>query len=197
MINKILLFCIAILIYNKSFADLNTDKIINYLDKFSTLKSNFIQINNNGDILTGSILLLRPGKFRVEYNEIPLLIMSDGKKVAVINKEIKNISFYGLSDLPANILLFKDISLKNINLKETKTIENRIEISFVVNEKKSNDVIRITFEKKPFEMKKWSILRPDNSKTEIVFNNLFFDNVLNPSLFDIDYEDPRLAPWKN
>ena len=46
-------------------------------------------------------------------------------------------------------------------------------------------------------MKKWSILRPDNSKTEIVFNNLFFDNVLNPSLFDIDYEDPRLAPWKN
>ena len=81
MINKILLFCIAILIYNKSFADLNTDKIINYLDKFSTLKSNFIQINNNGDILTGSILLLRPGKFRVEYNEIPLLIMSDGKKL--------------------------------------------------------------------------------------------------------------------
>ena len=34
-----------------------------------------------------------------------------------------------------------------------KKLENRIEISFVVNEKKSNDVIRITFEKRCYNKK--------------------------------------------
>ena len=54
MLKKILIFCFIIILYNKSFSDVNTDKIINYLRSFNTLKSNFIQVNTNGDILTGS-----------------------------------------------------------------------------------------------------------------------------------------------
>ena len=120
MFKKILIFCFIIILYNKSFSDVNTDKIINYLSSFNTLKSNFIQVNTNGDILTGKIALIRPGKFRIEYNETSLLVISDGKKVAVINKDIKSISFYSLKDLPASMILFKDISLngkKNLNAK--------------------------------------------------------------------------------
>ena len=116
MLKKILIFCFIIILYNKSFSDVNTDKIINYLNNFSTLKSEFIQVNQNGDVLTGRILLLRPGKFRIEYDQISLLIISNGRKVAVINKDIKNISFYRLNDLPSSILLFKDISLSLINI---------------------------------------------------------------------------------
>ena len=184
-------------LYTKSFSDVNTDKIINYLSSFSTLKSNFIQVNSNGDILTGKVSLIRPGKFRVEYNEISLLIISDGRKVAVINKDIKNISFYGLKDLPASIILFKDISLNNIHLLKSKNLENRIEITFSTNKNEDDEKIHITFEKKPFIMKKWSINRLDNNKTEIMFNNLLLDNQIDSKLFDIDREDPRNVPWKN
>ena len=95
MLKKILIFCFIIILYNKSFSDVNTDKIINYLSSFNTLKSNFIQVNTNGDILTGKIALIRPGKFRIEYNETSLLIISDGKKVAVINKDIKRYGYDG------------------------------------------------------------------------------------------------------
>ena len=108
MFKNIIIIIVAFFLYNKSFGNVNTDKIINYLDSFDTLKSNFIQINSNGDILTGKIAVYRPGKFRIEYNEISLLIISDGRKVAVINKQIKNISFYSLDDLPSSILLLKE-----------------------------------------------------------------------------------------
>ena len=197
MLKKILIFCFIIFLYNKSFSDVNTDKIINYLSSFDTLKSNFIQVNSNGDILTGKVALIRPGKFRVEYNEISVLIISDGRKVAVINKDIKNISFYSLKDLPASMILFKDISLNNIHLLKSKNLENRIEITFRTNKKKEDEKIHITFEKQPLIMKKWKIDRLDNNKTEIMFNNLLLDNEIDMKLFDIEREDPRVIPWKN
>ena len=197
MLKKVLIFCFIIFLYNKSFSDVNTDKIINYLSSFDTLKSNFIQVNSNGDVLTGKVALIRPGKFRVEYNEISVLIISDGRKVAVINRDIKNISFYSLKDLPASMILFKDISLNNIHLLKSKNLENRIEITFSTNKKKDDEKIHITFEKQPLIMKKWEINRLDNNKTEIMFNNLLLDNEIDLKLFDIEREDPRIIPWKN
>ena len=197
MLKKVLIFCFIIFLYNKSFSDVNTDKIINYLSSFDTLKSNFIQVNSNGDILTGKVALIRPGKFRVEYNEISVLIISDGRKVAVINRDIKNISFYSLKDLPASMILFKDISLNNIHLLKSENLENRIEITFSTNKKKDDEKIHITFEKQPLIMKKWEIDRLDNNKTEIMFNNLLLDNEIDLKLFDIEREDPRIIPWKN
>ena len=197
MLKKILIFCFIIILYNKSFSDVNTDKIINYLSSFNTLKSNFIQVNTNGDILTGKIALIRPGKFRIEYNETSLLIISDGKKVAVINKDIKSISFYSLKDLPASMILFKDISLNAIHLLKSKNLENRIEITFTTNKKKNDEIIQITFEKQPLIMKKWSIDGLNETKTEIMFNNLLLDNQIDAKLFDIEREDPRVRIWKN
>ena len=197
MLKKILIFCFIITLYNKSFSDVNTDKIINYLSSFNTLKSNFIQVNTNGDILTGKIALIRPGKFRIEYNETSLLIISDGKKVAVINRDIKSISFYNLKDLPASIILFKDISLNAIHLLKSKNLENRIEITFTTNKKKNDEIIQITFEKQPLIMKKWSINGLNDTRTEIMFNNLLLDNQIDAKLFDIEREDPRIRIWKN
>ena len=161
------------------------------------MKSNFIQVNTNGDILTGKIALIRPGKFRIEYNETSLLIISDGKKVAVINKDIKSISFYSLKDLPESMILFKDISLNAIHLLKSKNLENRIEITFTTNKKKNDEVIQITFEKQPLIMKKWSIDGINETKTEIMFNNLLLDNQIDVKLFDIEREDPRIRIWKN
>ena len=197
MLKKILIFCFIIILYNKSFSDVNTDKIINYLSSFNTLKSNFIQVNTNGDILTGKIALIRPGKFRIEYNETSLLIISDGKKVAVINKDIKSISFYSLKDLPESMILFKDISLNAIHLLKSKNLENRIEITFTTNKKKNDEIIQITFEKQPLIMKKWSIDGLNDTRTEIMFNNLLLDNQIDAKLFDIEREDPRVRIWKN
>ena len=197
MFKKFIIIITLSFLYTKSFSDVNTDKIINYLNNFITLQSNFIQMNQNGEVLTGSVVLIRPGKFRIEYDQISLLIIGDGRRVAVINKKIKNISFYNLNDLPSSILLFKDISLKLIKLLSTNDKDNIIEIEFTSRETEKSEIIKITFEKKPLLMKKWTILRKDQTQTSITFNNLLLNSNINKTLFDIDKEDPRLAPWKN
>ena len=76
-------------------------------------------------------------------------------------------------------------------------LENYVEITFKTNEKRSSELIKVTFERQPFVMKKWTIYKIDGSKTEIMFNNLLLNNKIDLILFDIDREDPRPAIWKN
>ena len=183
----ILLF--FIFIYKDSFG--NQNRIFDYLQTFSSLKSNFIQVNNNGDILTGKIFLIRPGKVRINYNEIPLLIISDGQKVATINKKLKSISFYKLSDVPIKLLLFKNFKYDNIKVLNLEESENQIVIQLAEIKKESNGYVEIIFEKQPFIMKKWIVFRDKFTKTEILLNNLKLNEKVRLELFDIDNHDPR------
>ena len=190
MINlKKILLLFFIFIYKDSFG--NQNRIFDYLQTFSSLKSNFIQVNNNGEILTGKIFLIRPGKVRINYNEIPLLIISDGQKVASINKKLKSISFYKLSDVPIKLLLFKNFKYDNIKVLNLKESENQIVIQLAEIKKESNGYVEIIFEKQPFIMKKWIVFRDKFTKTEILLNNLKLNEKVRLELFDIDNHDPR------
>ena len=190
MINlKKIILLFFIFIYKDSFG--NQNRIFDYLQTFSSLKSNFIQVNNNGDILTGKIFLIRPGKVRINYNEIPLLIISDGQKVATINKKLKSISFYKLSDVPIKLLLFKNFKYDNIKVLNLKESENQIVIQLAEIKKESNGYVEIIFEKQPFIMKKWIVFRDKFTKTEILLNNLKLNEKVRLELFDIDNHDPR------
>ena len=190
MINlKKILLLFFIFIYKDSFG--NQNRIFDYLQTFSSLKSNFIQVNNNGDILTGKIFLIRPGKVRINYNEIPLLIISDGQKVATINKKLKSISFYKLSDVPIKLLLFKNFKYDNIEVLNLEESENQIVIQLAEIKKENNGYVEVIFEKQPFIMKKWIVFRDKFTKTEILLNNLKLNEKVRLELFDIDNHDPR------
>ena len=190
VINKIVIL-ILIFIYKDCFGNQNQDRIFSYLQNFDSLSSDFIQVNNNGDVLSGKILILRPGKVRIQYNEIPILIISDGKKVATINNKLKSISFYKLSDIPISLLLFKDFNYEKINILEINSSENQMVIRINEKKKKSTGFVEVLFEQTPFQMKKWTVFRDQNNKTEVLLNNLEFNQKILLKLFDIGNGDPR------
>ena len=175
----------------------NIKKIFSYLQNFSSLKSDFIQINNNGNVLTGKILLSRPGKIRIEYNENPLIIISDGKKVATINKKLKNVTFYSLNDIPIKMLLFNNLDRKKLTILDYEEKDNSLFLNLTENKFADQGFIEIIFEKNPFQMKKWTVVSSDQSKTEILLNNLEFNSIIKRSNFDISEEDPRSQIWRN
>ena len=185
-----------IFIHNKAFSNVNRDRVLNYLESFSSMSSNFIQINNNGDILSGKIFLSRPGKFRIEYEQIPLILISDSKRLASVNKDLKSISFHSKNENPLNILLFKKLDMNKIKILNLIERENTLlaKISSINFEDKG--VIEILFETKPLKMKKWTILRKDQTKTEVFFDNLLFNKSLPSKLFSIESEDPRQLPFQ-
>ncbi len=194
---SIISFVTIIFIYKSCFGNVNKERIIKYLQDFRSLNAEFVQINNNGGVLSGRILINRPGKARIEYNEIPMLMISDGKRFATINKELKSIAFYNLADIPVNLFLYKNFKKKNIEISSTRDFENQLKIK-IKNKENSKGFVEIIFEKKPFIMKKWIIFQDDGQKkTQVLLNNLLLNKKNIASEFNIDREDPRPSVLRN
>ena len=187
---------ILFLIIFFSFGELESDeikKIKKYLNNISSLKSDFTQISGDGSITYGSIFMKKPDKFRIVFhkpqNEI---LVSDGKKIALINKKINTISMYSIDQIPFNFLLSEHISFKNYNISET-TNKNNI-LSFKVSEKtQKGKKIKLIFEKKPLNLKKWEIEDPQGNLIQISLNNLSTNITLENRKFLI--VDPRKNPF--
>ena len=194
---QLIISSLFIFISSSLKSDENIKKIFSYLENFSSLKSDFIQINNNGNILTGKIFLSRPGKIRIEYNESPLVVISDGKKVATVNKKLKNVTFYSLNDIPVKMLLYKDFDLNKIKILNYREKDNNLFLNLTENKFAEQGFVEIIFEKNPFQMKKWTLISNDQSKTEILLNNLEFNSKIEKNKFDISEEDPRNQLWRN
>ncbi len=195
-IRFIILFLI-IFVYKSSLSNVNEERVLKYLQNFDSLKSDFIQVNNNGNVLSGKISILRPGKVRVEYKEIPILIISDGKKIASINKELDSITFYRIKDIPLALLLFKNFSLDNIKILESSDLENQLRIRFKEKGKENNGFIDVLFEKSTFILKKWVIFNNQMSKTEVLLENLKLNENITNKIFKIDDDDPRHPIWRD
>ena len=194
---RIIILFLIIFVYKSSFSNTKEQKILKYLQNFDSLKSDFIQVNNNGNVLSGKITILRPGKVRVEYNEIPLLIISDGKKIASINKELDSITFYRIKDIPLALLLFKNFSLKNVQILDYFDLENQLQIRLKEKDKESEDFIDILFEKNTFTLKKWTVFKNKSNKTEVLLENVRFNDKINKKIFEIEEDDPRHPIWRD
>ena len=197
MLKKIaLIILIYIFIHSKAFSNINRDRILNYLKSFSSLSSKFIQINNNGDILSGKIFVSRPGKLRIEYEQIPLLLISDSKRLASVNKDLKSINFHSANNNPLSILLFNKLDMKEVKILNLVEKENIMLVKISNTNFEDKGFVEILFEKKPLRMKKWTVFKTDQTKTEVFFDNLFLNKSLPSRLFDIELEDPRKIPFQ-
>src|SRR5579862_7368893 len=61
------------------------DRAIAALRAITTMRADFVQIDNNGRTVSGVLTLKRPGQIRFQYeSSVPLLIVSDGNALTVI-----------------------------------------------------------------------------------------------------------------
>ena len=87
---SIISLIVIIFIYKICFGNVNKERIIKYLQDFRSLTQNLF-VNNNGGVLSGKILINRPGKARIEYNEILMLLVTE--KICNNKQRIKIDSF--------------------------------------------------------------------------------------------------------
>lgn len=173
------------------------NEIFNYFESFKSFTADFLQVNNNGNILSGKILLKKPGKIRIEYDESPLLIVGDGKKLATINKKLGTIGFFNIKDIPIKILLYEKIDKTRVKLLDLKEQDNIITVKVKESILGSDGALEITFEKRPFRIVKWTVLNSNKTKTEILLSKIKYDISIENTKFDLDLVDPRIPFWKN
>lgn len=91
----------------KSIEAVNT-----YFNKVSNLQGSFSQTNPDKKVQRGKFYLMRPGRFRFDYNRPSRqVIVSDGKYLAIQDHDLRNEDVYGLENTPFRILLRKNVDL--------------------------------------------------------------------------------------
>ncbi len=82
------------------------DQAITALRAITSMRADFIQTDRNGQRITGVMTLQRPGKIRFQYQKgVPLLIVSDGAALTLIDYEVRQVQRWPIRNSPLGALL--------------------------------------------------------------------------------------------
>ena len=82
------------------------DQAVAALRDISTMRADFVQTDRNGQRVSGVMTLKRPGRIRFQYQQgVPMLIVSDGKALTMIDYEVRQVQRWPIKNSPLGALL--------------------------------------------------------------------------------------------
>lgn len=175
--------------------DPQVEQAVAALRAITTLQADFVQTDRNGQRLTGVLSMQRPGKIRFQYQPgIPLLIVSDGSALTLIDYEVRQVQRWPIKNSPLGALLDpnKDVA-RFATLNPTGHSEV---ISLDVRDPRHPEYGSITMImlKKPsapggWELNSWVALDSQNRRTTVRLTNQRYGVALPSKIFR--WNDPR------
>lgn len=152
------------------------ERVSDYLNSIHSMRGNFLQIDPNGTAEQGAFYIVKPGKMRFEYQPPnPTLVVSDGKTVAVFNKQLNTVDTYPLYATPLNLLLADDVKLQNnqnVIGVARQTGEIIVYAKAGATKQGSGGNITITFADQPLELRQWTIVDAQGLSTTVSLRNV-------------------------
>ena len=144
-----------------------------YLNSVTGLDGSFVQ-TNNGKSEEGVFSLLRPGRVRLDYTNMPVQLMADGSDLYFYDKSLDQITTVPLTSTPAGILVRKKIDLQNadINVVDTKNGKSTFSVKMTLRGQEGLGNMTVVFNRNPVSLNSWSIIDAVGNKTDVVFKNL-------------------------
>jgi outer membrane lipoprotein-sorting protein len=161
------------------------DKVSAYLSGIHALQGEFVQVGPHGEIDQGRFYLMKPGKLRFEYQApSPLLIVSDGRTVAVFNSRLRTTDRYPLSATPLSLLLGEHIDLShNDSIVRVVRQPGLLVVEARTTRSRLRGNLSITFAYPVLQLRQWTVIGDQGLPTTVALRNLQTGTTLNPSLF--------------
>ena len=144
-----------------------------YLNGITGLTGDFVQTSGTR-VDRGKFSMLRPGRVRLDYDNMPVQLIADGKDLYFFDKSLDQITTVPLTSTPAGILIRKNIDLKNadINVVETKSDAKTFSLKMNLRGQEGLGHMTVVFDLKPVKLNSWSVVDATGAKTDVVFNGL-------------------------
>jgi outer membrane lipoprotein-sorting protein len=164
-------------------------RVSDYLNAIHSMRGSFLQIDPNGTAEQGNFYIVKPGKMRFEYQPPnPTLVVSDGKTVAVFNKQLNTVDTYPLFATPLNLLLSDNVKLQNNQSVMGITRQTGALIVYAKSgstKQGSGGNITITFADSPLELRQWTIVDAQGLSTTVTLNNMQTGVTLPDQIFSL------------
>ncbi len=175
-------------------AKISLAEISGYLNKLTTAEAEFTQINADGSIGTGRLLIKRPGRVRFEYAPPDKsLVMAGGGQVAIFDaKSNQPPEQYPLSRTPLNLIL-----AENVDLGRARMVVGHVEDGNTTRvraqdpEHPEYGSIEMVFTDNPVELRQWVITDDAGGQTTVILGEMKKGGNLASSLFNITFETEK------
>jgi outer membrane lipoprotein-sorting protein len=161
------------------------DRVSAYLNSVRTLQGDFVQIGPDGQLDQGRFYLEKPGRMRFEYRPPnPVLIVADGRTVAVANRKLKTVNRYPLSATPLDLILADNMDLRHDN--SILAIRHEpglliVEARSSTNRNKPN--LSLVFADPVLELRQWTIVDDQGLQTTVALRDLEQGVVVDSQMF--------------
>lgn len=185
-------------------ADVAFAKVENYFNVVTSLKAKFRQVNPNGTIARGNMLLRRPGKIRFDYeDDYPFLIVSDGRILNLVDFEIGKVSKWPISDTPLKMLLGTGVDLVKLGARVEANpggAQGFIAVTAGNPKKREQGEITLFFLESPTAaggliLDSWRVLDGQGKVTQVTLDDQQANAQMDASAWT--FEDPRAAAKRN
>lgn len=170
------------------------DRVSDALNAIHTLKSGFLQIGPDGQVVQGELYIEKPGKVRFAYAApSPLLIVATGGTVYVRNSKLNTTDRYDLSDTPLGLILNDKVDLKtNPAVMGVETRDGTITVQARTSTNRNQPNIQLVFDAAGAELRQWTVRDNQGGVTTVALQQAQPGVSLDESLF-IAPQKPRRA----
>lgn len=184
----------ALLVAQPAFAEkLSLNSISRYLNGIQTAEADFTQVNDDGTLSTGKLLLHRPGRMRFEYNPPEkLLVMAGGSQIAIFDgkSNVQQAERYPLKQTPLNLILERTVNLAARNMVVGHEYDGTSTTVVAQDpEHPEYGTIALKFTGGPVELRQWIVTDGQGARTTVILGELNKGVRLSPRLFNIVHEE--------
>ncbi len=186
---RILVCVLALVLAGPAAAEkLSLNAISKYLNQLKSAKGEFTQINDDGTIDPGTILIKRPGKMRFEYSGANATQVIVGSQTVVIVDPKSNDSSeaYPLNRTPLSIILARNVDLGRANMGTGHSFDGSATVVTAQDpENPEYGNIQMLFTANPVELRQWVINDGDGNSTTVILGDLDKRASIPNSKFDV------------
>lgn len=165
-----------------------------YLNGLQSAEAKFTQINGDGTISTGDILIKRPGRIRFEYDPPEkTLVVAGGRAVAIFDpKAGPRPETYPLNKTPLSLILAKNVDLARAKMVVGHSYDGTATtITAQDPEHPEYGNIQLKFTDSPVELRQWIINDEGGNSTTVILGEMTKDVSLGDTLFNIEAATER------
>ena len=161
-----------------------------YLNSITTLDSRFVQLNQDGTVMTGEFQLKRPSFARFAYDDPPTLLVARGQKYMFWDAEMGQFYEGPVSTTPASVLLHENINLNEVtNLLDISRSKGMLMVTLEPADQPGSGLLTLGFEEDPMRLRQWFVRDAQGYMTRITLVEVAFDVEIDNDLFDADHLD--------
>jgi outer membrane lipoprotein-sorting protein len=160
-------------------------RAVSYLDGLAAVRAKFSQTDVRGDLATGVLTLVRPGRARFQYDPpTPLLITCDGTTVTVTDTRLKTQQRFPLKATPLVIFLADHIRLdRGAQVTRVDRTGDAFSITARATGALNGGEITLYFQDAPLRLTGWVVVDAQARMTRVILDDLTPISVPSDDLF--------------